>query len=78
MKKLFIVAVLCFFGLTQSNAQVTFKPGLRGGVNFAHFTKGDNSNNYDYYYGTTTNGRVDYKSKTDFYLGFYGALHLTK
>jgi hypothetical protein len=81
MKKLFIVAVLCFFGLTQSNAQVTFKPGLRGGVNFAHFTKGDFNNNYYYYdYDPATNSsnRPDYKTKTDFYLGFYGALHLTK
>ncbi len=76
MKKLFIVAVLCFFGLTQSNAQVTFKPGLRGGVNFAHFTKGDT---YSYYNGSGyTSTRADYKAKTDFYLGFYGALHLTK
>lgn len=81
MKKLFIVAVLCFFGLTQSNAQVTFKPGLRGGVNFAHFTKGDNYNSgyYDSYgnwiYGSS---KADFKAKTDFYLGFYGALHLTK
>lgn len=84
MKKLFIVAVLCFFGLTQSNAQVTFKPGIRGGVNFAHFTKGDgylsgggyydyNSGQYVYY-----NKSTDYKAKTDFYLGLYGALHLSK
>lgn len=81
MKKLFIVAALCFIGFTQSNAQVTFKPGLRGGINFAHFTKGDPYNTYYYdsngYYvsGTT---RADYKAKTDFYIGFFGALHLSK
>jgi hypothetical protein len=75
MKKLFIVAVLCFFGWAQSNAQVSFKPGLRAGANFSHFTKGDN--NYDYYSGINT-GRIDFTSKTDLYLGFYGALQLTK
>ena len=63
MKKLFIVAIIALLGFTQMEAQVTFKPGLRGGVNFAHFTQGDLYNN---------------KAKTDFYAGFYGALHLTK
>jgi len=79
MKKIFIIAMLAFFGMTQ--AQVTFKPGLRAGANFSHFTKGDNYN--DYYYDNNGNyvsspNSVDFKSKTDFYLGFYGALHLTK
>ena len=80
MKKLFIVAVLCFFGISSSNAQVTFKPGLRGGINFAHFTKGDFTNNYYYGYDPSINSsnRPDYRNKTDFYLGFFGALHLTK
>ncbi len=81
MKKTIIVAVLCLFGFFQSTAQVTFKPGIRGGLNFAHFTKGDSYNSYYYdnsgnYVSTTT--RADYTAKTDFYLGFYGALHLTK
>ncbi len=78
MKKIFIIAALAFFGMTQ--AQVTFKPGLRGGVNFSHFTKGDYNNSFYYdnngnYVNTPTR---EFKSKTDFYLGFYGALHLTK
>ena len=76
MKKILIIALLAFFGMTQ--AQVTFKPGLRGGVNFSHFTKGDNynyDNNGNYVSGS--NGKK-FSSKTDFYLGFYGALHLTK
>ena len=67
MKKAIFVAVLCILGLSQSNAQFSFKPGLRGGVNFSHFTQGDD-------YGTGAN----YGNKTDFYLGFFGALHLTK
>lgn len=79
MKKILIIAALAFFGMTQ--AQVTFKPGLRGGANFSHFTKGDNYNNYYYdnngNYVSTSNS-ADFNSKTDLYLGFYGALHLTK
>ncbi len=68
-KKTLIVALFAF-GLAQTQAQVTFKPGLRGGLNFAHFTKGDYYNN-----GSYTN---QFSSKTDFYVGFYGALHLSK
>ncbi len=79
MKKILIITALTFFGMTQ--AQVTFKPGLRGGVNFSHFTKGDDSNNYYYdnngNYVSSPNGDK-FESKTDFYLGFYGALRLTK
>ena len=79
MKKILIITALTFFGMTQ--AHVTFKPGLRGGVNFSHFTKGDDSNNYYYdnngNYVSSPNGDK-FESKTDFYLGFYGALRLTK
>lgn len=78
MKKLFIVAIIALLGITQTEAQVTFKPGLRGGVNFSHFTKGDNyNNNYGNPYSSGNNG-VNFNSKTDFYVGFYGALHLAK
>lgn len=74
MRRIFIIAMLAFFGMIQ--AQVTFKPGLRGGVNFSHFTKGDN---YTYFNGVEyVDDQKDFSSKTDFYLGFYGALHLTK
>lgn len=77
--RILIVALLAFFATTQ--AQVTFKPGIRGGVNFAHFTKGDNFGSY-YYYDNNGNyvpgDKPEFKTKTDFYLGFYGALRLTK
>jgi outer membrane protein with beta-barrel domain len=65
MKKSIIVAVLCFFGVTQINAQVSFRPGIKAGLNASHFTQTD---------------RTDEKftSKTDFYAGVYGALKLTK
>lgn len=71
-----LVLFLVFFGTLQTQAQVTFRPGLRGGGNFTHFTKGN-----DYYYYDTDNidsQRGDYSTKTDFYLGFYGALKLSK
>lgn len=74
MKKAIFVAVICFLGLSQSNAQFSFKPGLRGGVNFSHFSQGD-TNSYD---SLGNSGTTNYGSITDFYLGFYGALHLTK
>lgn len=74
MKKTFIVVLLAFCGLAQ--AQVTFRPGLRGGVNFSHFTKG---NDELYYEDNIPDGNDRrFSSKTDFYIGFYGALRLTK
>ncbi len=80
MKRIFTIALLAFFGLI-THAQVTFKPGIRAGVNFSHFTKGDKYDNG--YYDTNGNyisvtNRDTYKAKSDFYLGFYGALHLAK
>ena len=72
MKKLFIIAFLAL-GFYQAQAQVTFKPGLRGGLNFSHFTKGDSYNS-----GSSSNVKNDFTSKTDFYVGFYGALKLSK
>jgi hypothetical protein len=71
-----LILLLTFFGILQTQAQVTFRPGLRGGANFSHFTKGN-----DYYYYDTDNidsQRGDYSTKTDFYLGFYGALKLSR
>lgn len=73
MKKVIVVLALAFFGI--ANAQVTFKPGLRGGVNLSHFTKGDGVYYYDDF---SSDNNVDFSSKADFYLGFYGALHLSK
>jgi len=77
MKKILFAAVILLFGYNQTQAQVTFKPGIRAGANFSHFTKGDNFNDYNSnYYGD--NNTVEFKSKTDFYVGVYGALRLTK
>lgn len=58
-------AFLCFFGVSTITAQVSFKPGVKGGVNFARFTQTDNPNERFY-------------TKTDFYVGIFGALKLSK
>lgn len=60
-----IIAALLFFGIVQMNAQVTFKPGIKAGVNFSHFTQTERSDE-------------KFTSKTDFYVGVFGALKLTK
>lgn len=81
MKKLFIIAFLAL-GFYQAQAQVTFRPGLRGGLNFSHFTKGDfdnyNGGYYDYNGNYIPYSNPEFTSKTDFYIGFYGALKLSK
>lgn len=70
--KTLIVVLFVFFGILQTQAQVTFKPGLRAGANFSHFTKG---NDYDY---NNTSNNVNFDTNTAFYIGFYGALKLSK
>jgi hypothetical protein len=74
MKKTIITLIIAFFGLTQVKAQVTFRPGLRGGLNFSHLSKGDQA----FYDDNETSNIREFNSKTDFYLGFYGALKLSK
>jgi len=58
-KKIFI-AIVAFFALTQTQAQATFKPGLRGGFSFS----------------TISEMHADYK--TDFYVGGFGEINITK
>ena len=80
MKKGLIVAFFALLGVTQVMSQVSFRPGIRGGLNFSHFTKGDNSNG-GYY---DNNGNYipypleSYDTQTAYNFGFYGALHLSK
>jgi hypothetical protein len=73
-----LILVFVIFGMLQTQAQVSFRPGLRGGANFSHFTKGSNyySDPYDLAYPGNPN--IEYDTKTDFYVGFYGALKLSK
>ena len=82
-KNTLIIAILAFFAFSQAEAQVTFKPGIRAGVNFSHFTKGDEAFSNQGYYDVNGNfiptyTNDAYNSKTGFYVGFYGALRLTK
>jgi hypothetical protein len=79
-----IKGILCIaialFAFSKIEAQVTFKPGIRAGVNLSHFSKGDG---YTYYYDAynpyqVNNNDGDFSSKTGFYVGFIGELHLTK
>ncbi|UOK42940.1 MULTISPECIES: porin family protein [Flavobacterium] len=51
MKKLFATVLLCFFGLAQMNAQVTVKPGLKGGATFSKFTNTNSDFVTDFYVG---------------------------
>jgi hypothetical protein len=73
-----LILVFAFFGMQQTQAQVSFRPGFRGGANFSHFTKGNDyySDPFDPSNSNVSNG--NYSSKTDFYIGFYGALKLTR
>lgn len=76
MKKYFFALAICITTLTSVDAQVSFSPGIRAGLNFSHFTKGDT---YSYYNGTEyVEGRDEFSARTDFYLGFFGALKLSK
>jgi outer membrane protein W len=81
MKKTIIIVFITFIEIIEAKAQVTFRPGLRGGVNFTNFTN-DNikKNNHD---AIENNNNIEktsynYSTKTDFYLGFYGAIILSK
>lgn len=73
MKKTYYLILVFFCSITFTSAQVTFKPGFRGGVNISHFSKGNDA----YYNDGYTNNR-DYGSKANFYIGFFGDLKLSK
>lgn len=72
-----LILLFTFFGILQTQAQVSFRPGLRAGANFSHFTKGGNYY-YDPYNPNQSGPNDNYDTKTDFYIGFYGALKLSK
>lgn len=82
MNRNLIITILAFLAFSQTQAQVTFKLGLRAGVNISHFTKGDASYSNDGYYDYNGNyisfSKDNYSSKTDSYIALYGALKLTK
>jgi hypothetical protein len=76
MKKTLFLLAFIVSGL--SFAQVTFNPGIRAGANFSHFTNKDQWYSYwdDYSYGNEA--QMDFKTKTDFYLGLFGNIRFAK
>ena len=72
-KTLYLLAIILGFA-TIGNAQVTFKPGIRGGLNISHFSKGNDTYYYNSYNGNNSN--IDFESKTGVYVGFFGDLKL--
>lgn len=76
MKKALYLFAIILGGITIGNAQVTFKPGIRGGLNMSHFSQGNDVYYYDSYYGNNVNR--DFESKTSFYVGLFGDLKLSK
>lgn len=77
MKKLISLLMIIISGL--SFAQVTFNPGVRAGANFSHFSNNENFSSYywgDWYYPENVN--MDFKTKTDFYLGLFGNIRFAK
>ncbi|AZA52419.1 porin family protein [Chryseobacterium sp. G0201] len=75
MKKTALLLFALF--TTLSFAQVTFNPGIRAGANFSHFTNNENQTFYwpDY---QDANMNMDFKTKTDFYIGFLGNIRFAK
>ena len=71
---------LILFLLTNSVfSQVTFKPGIRGGVNFAKFTESD-SGIYDWLESSMWENEEKVRTQyiTDFYIGAYGTIRFSK
>src|SRR5690554_3335398 len=51
MKKLIFAILLLFTGLATVKAQVSFKPGIRGGANFSKITQTESDYKTDFYVG---------------------------
>ena len=65
MKKVFLALALVVAGITASQAQVSFRPGIKGGLNISRFTQNESANQ-------------KYSWKNDFYVGVVGELNLSK
>ena len=51
MRKIWIATILAFAGITVANAQVSFKPGVRAGLNLAKITQVEADFKPDFYAG---------------------------
>lgn len=77
MKKTIFAFLILICGF--SSAQVTFNPGIRAGINFANFTKGNSGSFYiheDDNPEKVTNTSL--KTITDFYIGLQGNIRFTQ
>lgn len=73
MKKIFSLFIT--LNSLMAFSQVTFNPGIRAGVNFAHLSGADD---YFYSYGTENRNRISYGSRADFYVGFIANIRFAK
>jgi len=77
MKKALFLLAFIISGL--SFAQVTFNPGIRAGANFSHFTNKAQWYSYiDFDYSNSEEANMDFKNKTDFYIGLFGNIRFAK
>ncbi|SDI35192.1 Outer membrane protein beta-barrel domain-containing protein [Chryseobacterium taeanense] len=77
MKKIISLFTLIISGF--SLAQVTFNPGIRAGANFSHFTNKAQWYSYmDFDYSNSTEADINFKNKTDFYIGLFGNIRFAK
>ncbi len=79
MKKIATV-VLLLSGVALAQAQVSFRPGVRAGVNFSNLTESEDNRRIEYDPETNLNYRegTQFEGLTSFYVGLYGALKLTR
>ncbi|AUX18986.1 outer membrane beta-barrel protein [Flavobacterium columnare] len=84
MKRVFIALALFIAGVSGVQAQVTFNPIVRGGLNVSRFTNGESGFQYSYTYDANTgqtikNGNSNlFSSKVGFYLGLGASLKFNK
>lgn len=77
MKKIIPLFTLIISGFAF--AQVTFNPGIRAGANFSHFTNKAQWYSYlDFDYSNSAEAKMDFKTKTDFYIGLFGNIRFAK
>lgn len=77
MKKIIFLCISMISGL--SLAQVTFNPGIRAGANFSHFTnKAQWYSYFDFGYSGNNDARMEFKNKTDVYLGLTGNIRFAR
>jgi hypothetical protein len=88
MRKSIFIVILCLVGISEMNAQVTFTPGIRGGLNLSNITQTYGDFAPDFYVGAfgavnftkryTLQTEINYSRqgadnvKVDYYDYFYG------